>query len=144
MNARFQVVHKHQAVNQTSAKAAKRASSPACWDLQLARKPRTQWILLNPSDRSRKQANCSHDPTCVKISPDVSTTWEDDDSLAQGRSMGSMVGLPDLKILLLNGADIKQADYKKNIAISIAKQFQHTQIVEELKRFATTIGETLF
>jgi Glyoxal oxidase N-terminus len=45
------------------------------------------------------------DSSCVSISPDLSQTWVDDDPIFQGRSMGNMIGLPDLKVVLLNGAN---------------------------------------
>ncbi|KIM23987.1 glyoxal oxidase [Serendipita vermifera MAFF 305830] len=51
------------------------------------------------------------DSTCVSITPDVSQTWSDDDSIFQGRSMGNMIGLPDLKVLLVNGANTGVAGY---------------------------------
>lgn len=51
------------------------------------------------------------DATCVNITPDVSQTWNDDDSIGQGRTMGNMIGLPDLKVLLINGANTGVAGY---------------------------------
>jgi hypothetical protein len=51
------------------------------------------------------------DSTCVTIQPDSSQTWVDDDPIFQGRSMGNMIGLPDLKVLLLNGANTGVAGY---------------------------------
>lgn len=51
------------------------------------------------------------DSTCVNITPDVSPNWVDDDPIFQGRSMGNMIGLPDLKILMLNGANTGVAGY---------------------------------
>ena len=45
------------------------------------------------------------DSSCVSISPDLNQTWVDDDPIFQGRSMGNMIGLPDLKVVLLNGAN---------------------------------------
>jgi Glyoxal oxidase N-terminus len=51
------------------------------------------------------------DATCVSITPDQSQQWVDDDSIPQGRSMGNMIGLPDLKVLLINGANTGVAGY---------------------------------
>jgi hypothetical protein len=51
------------------------------------------------------------DASCVKISPDVSTKWVDDDSLPEGRSMGSLIGLPDGTIFLTNGVNKGVAGY---------------------------------
>jgi hypothetical protein len=51
------------------------------------------------------------DASCVNISPDESQTWNDDDSIGQGRVMTNMIGLPDLKVLLINGANTGVAGY---------------------------------
>ncbi|KAG8839721.1 hypothetical protein FRC18_008441 [Serendipita sp. 400] len=51
------------------------------------------------------------DATCVTITPDVSTDWQDDDGIGQGRTMGNMIGLPDLKVLLINGGNTGVAGY---------------------------------
>jgi hypothetical protein len=42
--------------------------------------------------------------SCVKITPDVSTSYVHDDNLPGGRSMGNMVLLPDDRIFVTNGA----------------------------------------
>lgn len=43
-------------------------------------------------------------PSCVKITPDFSTSYVEDDPLPEGRSMGSLVFLPNGKIICINGA----------------------------------------
>lgn len=42
--------------------------------------------------------------SCVKITPDLSKSYVEDDSLPDGRSMASCILLPDGKVLCLNGA----------------------------------------
>jgi hypothetical protein len=49
--------------------------------------------------------------SCVRITPDVSANYEEDDSLDQGRSMGNMILLPTGKIVYLNGAGLGVAGY---------------------------------
>lgn len=49
--------------------------------------------------------------SCVKLSPDVSGSYEQDDPLPEGRSMTSMVLLPNGKILTFNGARTGTAGY---------------------------------
>ncbi|KAH8923414.1 copper radical oxidase [Atractiella rhizophila] len=51
------------------------------------------------------------DDTCVKISPDVSEQWEDDDSLPEGRIMGNGILLPDGRLFMLNGIAKGTAGY---------------------------------
>ncbi|PVF99117.1 DUF1929-domain-containing protein [Serendipita vermifera] len=51
------------------------------------------------------------DASCVKITPDAGQQWEDDDTIGQGRTMGNMIGLPDLTVLLINGANTGTAGY---------------------------------
>ena len=43
------------------------------------------------------------DTTCVSITPDVSTSFVDEDTLPEGRSMGNMIALPDGRFVILNG-----------------------------------------
>ncbi|KAG8760001.1 hypothetical protein FRC12_009642, partial [Ceratobasidium sp. 428] len=62
------------------------------------------------------------DSTCTKISPDVSEKWEDDDSLPEGRSMGSMILLPNEQILVLNGANLGVAGYG-NVSWAIGQSY---------------------
>ncbi|KAH9479085.1 Aldehyde oxidase GLOX [Psilocybe cubensis] len=49
--------------------------------------------------------------SCVKIAPDVSGTYVNDDPLPERRSMASLILLPDGKILCLNGAKTGTAGY---------------------------------
>lgn len=47
--------------------------------------------------------------SCVRITPDVSGAYIEDDPLPEGRSMGSLIALPNGKILCLNGAGMGRA-----------------------------------
>jgi hypothetical protein len=49
--------------------------------------------------------------SCVRISPDVSSDWETDEPLREGRTMGNMILLPTGKILMVNGANLGTAGY---------------------------------
>lgn len=49
--------------------------------------------------------------SCVKISPDVSSSWEDEDPLPEGRVMGNGILLPDGTVLVINGAGMGVAGY---------------------------------
>ncbi|QRV94399.1 glyoxal oxidase [Ceratobasidium sp. AG-Ba] len=52
------------------------------------------------------------DSTCVRITPDLNTTWLDDDKLPDGgRTLGNMILLPDGKIFMVNGANTGMAGY---------------------------------
>ncbi|KAK4686476.1 hypothetical protein P7C73_g3648, partial [Tremellales sp. Uapishka_1] len=52
------------------------------------------------------------DSTCVRISPDdANPTYEDDDSLPEGRSMGQLIYLPDGTMWLGNGVAMGTAGY---------------------------------
>ncbi|CAE6489177.1 unnamed protein product [Rhizoctonia solani] len=63
------------------------------------------------TDGSSK-VNVPASSSCVKITPDVDATWEDDDELPDsGRVMGNMILLPDGKIFLVNGANTGTAGY---------------------------------
>ena len=55
------------------------------------------------------QYNASN--SCVRLTPDVSPSYEEDDPLPEGRSMGNMILLPNGKILMLNGAQTGTAGY---------------------------------
>lgn len=44
--------------------------------------------------------------SCVRITPDVSGSYTEDDPLPEGRSMGSLIALPNGKMLCLNGAGL--------------------------------------
>ncbi|KAJ8494999.1 hypothetical protein ONZ51_g1976 [Trametes cubensis] len=49
--------------------------------------------------------------SCVNISPDVKTSYNQDDPLPEGRSMGNLILLPNGKVLCLNGAETGVAGY---------------------------------
>lgn len=42
--------------------------------------------------------------SCVRITPDVSDAYQEDDPLPEERTMGNLIALPNGKILYLNGA----------------------------------------
>ncbi|KAG6850141.1 hypothetical protein H0H93_000526 [Arthromyces matolae] len=50
-------------------------------------------------------------PSCVRLTPDTSSSYVQDDPLPEQRSMGSLVALPDGTILCLNGAKLGTAGY---------------------------------
>ncbi|KAG8795952.1 hypothetical protein FRC12_007765 [Ceratobasidium sp. 428] len=62
------------------------------------------------------------DATCVKISPDLSEKWEEDDSLPEGRTLGSMIFLPTGQILMLNGANLGVAGYG-NVSWAVGQSY---------------------
>ncbi|KAG8718917.1 hypothetical protein FRC09_011908 [Ceratobasidium sp. 395] len=65
-----------------------------------------QWTDSSP------KVNYPADASCVRITPDIDTTWQDDDSLPDsGRTMGNMILLPDGKIFMVNGANTGTAGY---------------------------------
>ena len=49
--------------------------------------------------------------SCVRITPDLSSSYVEDDPLPEGRSMGNLILLPNGKILMLNGAQTGTAGY---------------------------------
>ncbi|KAG6855699.1 hypothetical protein H0H87_011890 [Tephrocybe sp. NHM501043] len=49
--------------------------------------------------------------SCVRLTPDVAKTYEQDDPLPEPRSMGNLIALPNGKILCLNGAKMGTAGY---------------------------------
>ncbi len=49
--------------------------------------------------------------SCVRITPDESSSYVQDDPLPEGRSMGNLILLPNGKILMLNGAETGTAGY---------------------------------
>lgn len=55
------------------------------------------------------QYNASN--SCVRLTPDVSPAYEEDDPLPEGRSMGNLILLPNGKIIMLNGAQTGTAGY---------------------------------
>jgi hypothetical protein len=51
------------------------------------------------------------DNTCISITPDISTAWQDEDPLPEARVMGNMIGLPDGRFVILNGIAKGTAGY---------------------------------
>ncbi|OAV86872.1 hypothetical protein PTTG_01246 [Puccinia triticina 1-1 BBBD Race 1] len=51
------------------------------------------------------------DNSCVKMTPDVSITWEEEDYLFEGRSMGQFVMMPDGRLWMGNGIAKGTAGY---------------------------------
>lgn len=75
-----------------------------------------QWVLTfniaaYPADKS-----------CVKMTPDVSTTWEEEDYLFEGRSMGQFVMMPDGRLWMGNGIAKGTAGYG-NTSWAIGQSF---------------------
>ncbi|KAF8751119.1 hypothetical protein RHS01_08703 [Rhizoctonia solani] len=62
------------------------------------------------------------DSSCVKMSPDVSGEWENDDSLPEGRTLGSMILLPTGEIFMVNGANLGVAGYG-NVSWAIGQSY---------------------
>ncbi|KAG9074419.1 hypothetical protein FS749_014022, partial [Ceratobasidium sp. UAMH 11750] len=71
------------------------------------------------------------DSTCVKMSPDVSSKWEDDDSLPEGRSMGNMIALPNGQIFMVNGANLGVAGYG-NVSWAIGQSYADQPVYKPL------------
>ncbi|KDQ12600.1 hypothetical protein BOTBODRAFT_176282 [Botryobasidium botryosum FD-172 SS1] len=72
------------------------------------------------------------DSSCVRITPDVSHDWSDDDSLPEGRSMGSFIALPDGTFFLGNGANTGVAGYGVNISWTIGHSYADHPIFSPL------------
>lgn len=51
------------------------------------------------------------DNTYVKMTPDVSTDWQQDDNLPENRVMGQFVIMPDARLFLVNGIARGTAGY---------------------------------
>lgn len=51
------------------------------------------------------------DATCVSITPDVSSTWKEEDQQFEGRSMGQFIILPDGRLFHFNGIATGTAGY---------------------------------
>jgi len=51
------------------------------------------------------------DDSCVRITPDTTNTFEDDDDLPEGRVMGNFILLPNGKVFLVNGVGQGTAGY---------------------------------
>lgn len=52
------------------------------------------------------------------MTPDVSTTWVDEDPLPEGRVMGNWIFLPDGRLVLINGIGKGTAGYGSSFVIS--------------------------
>jgi len=64
-----------------------------------------QWVL------TYNIAGVAADNSCISITPDESGEWQDEDDLPEGRSMGSMINLPDGRFVILQGAGSGTAGY---------------------------------
>lgn len=53
--------------------------------------------------------------SCVRITPDVTNTFEEDDDLPDGRVMGNFILLPNGKIFLVNGVNQGVAGYGNDV-----------------------------
>ena len=84
--------------------------------------PQTNWtativfcsgadVAASEWDPNRDWPQLATSNSCVRITPDVSQNYEEDDDVPQGRSMGNMIILPTGKILYLNGAQTGVAGY---------------------------------
>ncbi|GAA5955092.1 hypothetical protein JCM21900_001609 [Sporobolomyces salmonicolor] len=62
------------------------------------------------------------DSTCVSMTPDVETTWNDEESLPEGRVMGNWIFLPDGRLVLINGIGKGTAGYG-NTSWAIGQSF---------------------
>ncbi|CAH7687128.1 glyoxal oxidase N-terminus-domain-containing protein [Phakopsora pachyrhizi] len=68
------------------------------------------------------------DSSCVKMTPDVSGNWEDEDSLFEGRSMGQFVIMPDGRLWMGNGIAKGTAGYG-NTSWAIGQSFGNNPIL---------------
>ncbi|EFP84046.1 uncharacterized protein PGTG_09759 [Puccinia graminis f. sp. tritici CRL 75-36-700-3] len=75
-----------------------------------------QWVL------SFNIAAYPADNSCVKMTPDVSTEWEEEDYLFEGRSMGQFVMMPDGRLWMGNGIAKGTAGYG-NTSWAIGQSF---------------------
>jgi len=64
-----------------------------------------QWVVTN------NIAALDASASCVKITPDISSSYVQDDPLPEGRTMGNLILLPDGRIFCLNGAAKGSAGY---------------------------------
>lgn len=62
------------------------------------------------------------DASCVTISPDIDLTYYDDDPLANGRSMGQFINLPDGRLFFVNGIKTGTAGYG-NTTYAVGQSF---------------------
>ncbi|BEI84330.1 hypothetical protein CcaverHIS002_0409340 [Cutaneotrichosporon cavernicola] len=66
----------------------------------------TDW---DPTNRNIVQVPTER--SCVKIQPDVDSTWYQEDALDEGRSMGQFINLPDGRLFFVNGCGQGTAGY---------------------------------
>ncbi|KAF8627795.1 hypothetical protein AX15_004221 [Amanita polypyramis BW_CC] len=66
--------------------------------------------------------------SCVRITPDASGTYAEDDSLPEQRTMGNLIALPNGKILCLNGARMGTGGYGQN-AWTVGESFADRPIL---------------
>lgn len=66
--------------------------------------------------------------SCVKITPDKSGSYEQEDPLFEGRSMTSLVALPNGKVLCLNGANTGVSGYG-NTSWSIGQSYADNPVM---------------
>lgn len=69
--------------------------------------------------------------SCVSITPDVSTDYQEEEDLPEGRSMGNLINLPDGKILMLNGAATGVAGYG-NESIAVGQSYADNPLLTPL------------
>ncbi|KAI5479758.1 glyoxal oxidase [Pseudohyphozyma bogoriensis] len=62
------------------------------------------------------------DSTCVSMTPDLNTTWVDEEPLPEARVMGNWIFLPDGRLVLLNGIGKGTAGYG-NTSWAIGQSF---------------------
>lgn len=60
------------------------------------------------------------DNSCVKMTPEQDATWQEEDSLDQGRTMGQFIILPDGRLWMGNGGALGTAGYGNESCASIA------------------------
>ncbi|KII92418.1 hypothetical protein PLICRDRAFT_104299 [Plicaturopsis crispa FD-325 SS-3] len=66
--------------------------------------------------------------SCVQITPDVASTYSEDDPLPEGRSMANLIILPNGQILCLNGAQTGTAGYG-NTSWSIGQSYADNPVL---------------
>ncbi|KAG8908124.1 hypothetical protein FRB99_000152 [Tulasnella sp. 403] len=66
---------------------------------------------LQPNQWNTVVLKVPADATCVRISPDISDQFEDDDTLPDGRVMGNFILMPNGLIFLVNGVNQGTAGY---------------------------------
>ena len=68
-------------------------------------------VAANAWSESAPWPTMKTDQSCVRITPDESQDYVNDDDVPMGRSMGNMILLPNGKIMYLNGAQTGVAGY---------------------------------